>query len=136
MSVKWFGPQMEAKVRRGMMKGVVIGIGIVEARALYLITQTKKNGRLYRRRGRLHRASAPGQPFASDTGNTVQQRTIELDAGRLRATLIFRSKTAVWMEFGTRRVKPRPYARRALAETASQVRDAVLGEVQSELRRP
>lgn len=136
MAIDWRAPQIVEKVRKGAMRGVVIGIGIVEARAVWLITQTKKSGRIYRRRGVQHQSSAPGEPFASDTGTTLARRTTELDAGRLRARLSFRSQNAIRMELGTRKMAPRPFGRRALAETRDQVQDAILGEIREELRKP
>lgn len=136
MAVKWNGPQIAARVRKGTLAGLVIGIGIVEQRIVYLTSQQKKTGRIYRRRGRKHQASAPYEPFATDTGATLGNRTIKIDAAALRAVLTFRSKNALRMEFGTKKMKPRPFARRALSETKSQVRDAVLGEVAAELRKP
>ena len=118
-----------------MVRGLAIGIGIVEARAVYLITQTKKTGRIYRRgRGRQHQASAPYEPFANDTGDTLKRRRVAVDAAALRATLYFHSVNAARLEHGTRKMKPRPFARRALSETRQQVIDAVVGEVAKELR--
>jgi len=135
MAVDWNAPEIVAKVRRGALKGVMTGIGIVEARAVYLITQTTKTGRTYRRRGKKHQSSAPGEPFASDTGDTLNRRNITLDAARIRATLNFHSQNAARMEHGTRKMRPRPFARRALAETSTQVQDAVLGEIIGELSK-
>ena len=135
MAVKWNGPQIAARVRKGTLAGLVIGIGIVEQRVVQLTTQMPKTGRVYRRRGVKHQSSAPYEPFASDTGNTLAGRTIKIDAAALRATLTFRTVNAARMEFGTKKMRPRPSARRALSETADQVRDAVLGEIATELRR-
>lgn len=135
MAVDWNAPAIVAKVRAGALRGVVTGIGIVEARAVYLITQTAKTGRVYRRRGVKHQASAPGQPFASDTGDTLKRRNITIDAPQLRGTLHFASINAVRMERGTRKMAPRPFARRALAETRDQVQDAIFAEIVMELRR-
>lgn len=133
MAVDWHGEEKAAAIRRGMVRGLAIGIGIVEKRAVYLITQTAKTGRVYRRRGVAHQASAPGEPFANDTGDTLKSRRVRVDAAALRATLYFHSVNAARMEHGTRRVKPRPFARRSLAETRAEVIDAIVGEVRREL---
>lgn len=135
MTVKWNGPVTIEKVRRGALVGVVRGIGIVEARAVYLITQTAKTGALYRRRGKLHRASAPGQAFASDTGDTLNRRDTAIDAAAIRARLTFRSVNALRMEKGTRKIKPRPYAGPALAQTGKQVQDAIVSAISRELSK-
>jgi len=136
MAISWRSPQIIAKVQRGALRGVTIGIGIVERRAVELILNTKKTGRIYRRRGKSHQASAPGEPFANDTGQTLAARTKVIDKAALRARLIFRGWNAVRLEHGTRKMAPRPYARRSLAETRDQVQDAVFGEILAELRRP
>lgn len=134
MATDWNSPAIVSAVRRGALKGVMIGIGIVEARAVYLITQTKKSGRIYRRRGVKHQSSAPGEPFANDTGETLKRRDTTLDAAHIRATLHFRSINAARMEHGTRKMRPRPFARRAISETRNQVTDAVLGSIVAELK--
>jgi hypothetical protein len=133
MAVNWHGDAKAAAIRRGMVRGLAIGIGIVEARAIYLITQTAKTGRIYRRRGVKHQASAPYQPFANDTGDTLKSRRVAVDAARLRATLFFHSLNAARLEHGTRKMKPRPFARRSLSETRAQVIDAIAIEVIKEL---
>lgn len=133
MAVNWHGEEKAAAVRRGMVRGLAIGIGIVEARAVYLITQTAKTGRVYRRRGVEHQASAPYEPFASDTGDTLKSRRVAVDAANLRATLYFHSVNAARLEHGTRRMKPRPFGRRSLSETRQQVIDAIAAEVIKEL---
>lgn len=136
MAVDWNSPAIIDKVRRGALKGVVKGLGIVEARAVYLITQTAKTGRNYKRRGgKVHRASAPGEPFANDSGDTLRRRDISIDATNLSGTLHFHSINAVRLEFGTRRMLPRPFARRALSETATQVQDAIMIAIVEELRK-
>jgi hypothetical protein len=134
MITDWNAPAIVAKVRAGALKGVGQAIGIVEKRAVYLITQTAKTGRTYRRRGVKHQSSAPGEPFASWTGDTLNRRDITIDAAALRATLHFRSLNAGRLEHGTKKMMPRPFARRALAETRQQCEDAIIGAIIQELR--
>lgn len=135
MATDWNAPAVLAKARRGALAGVMRGIGIVEARAVQLVTQGTKTGKIYRRRGKKHQSSAPGEPFASDTGDTIKRRNITLDAAKIRAALHFHSVNAARLEHGTRKMRPRPFARRALAETATQVQDAVMADIIAELRR-
>jgi hypothetical protein len=134
MATNWNAPAIVAKVRRGALKGVMRAIGIVETRAVQLVTQGSKTGKVYRRRGKKHQSSAPGEPFASDTGDTIKRRNITLNAAKIRATLHFHSVNAARLEHGTRKMRPRPFARRALSETATQVQDAVLSDIIAELR--
>ncbi len=135
MAVDWNSTPILEKIRRGATRGVMIGIGIVEARAVYLTTQVAKTGKKYRRRGVVHQSSAPGEPFASDTGDAIGRRSIAFNPENLMARLSFHSKKASWLEHGTRKMKPRPFARRSLAETSNQVVDAIAGEIRDELRK-
>lgn len=133
MITKWNAPEIIAKVRTGVMRGIGRGILTVEREAVRLILNTPKTGRIYRRRGIDHQASAPGEPFASDTGRTLASRTTELFPAELRARLVFRSKIARYLEYGTRRMEPRPFARPALANSREQVAREVVEEVRKEL---
>lgn len=119
--VDWYGDQVLAKVRIGAMRGVVEGIGIIDQYAVKLILQGAKTGRVYRRRGVLHQASAPGQPPASDTGTLVNTRRIESNDQELRASLIFSAEYAAYLERGTLHMGARPFARRSVVETKDRV---------------
>lgn len=110
-----------ARIRHGAMAGVVSAIGVVERRAVLLITTGKKTGRVYRRRGVEHQASAPYEAPASDTSILVNSRRIVLIPDRLRARLVFSAKYARALEHGTKKMKPRYFARRALFETRDEV---------------
>jgi hypothetical protein len=133
MSVKWYAPAYVERVRGATMRGVVTAIGIVERHAVHLIVSPPKTGRIYRRRGVEHQASAPGQAPATDTGGLAAGRRIQLDTRALRARLIFTKKAAWWLEHGTRKMEPRPFARRALYEKRRAVVLAIGGEVRTEL---
>ena len=95
-----------------------------EARTL--IDSSTPAGRLYRRgrfgrgasrglgtraRGpgrRFHRASAPGQPPAEDTGRLYREITVRrLRSGSYRVR--FGTRYAGYLEFGTGRMRPRPF---------------------------
>lgn len=71
---------------------------------------TDPQGRLRRgsRRSRPHRASAPGDPFASDTGATIGSADIQFFNGGLGASVGSNNIVARWMEFGTSKIAPRP----------------------------
>lgn len=128
---RWHDARFIAQVRAGAMRGVTEGIGIVEARAISLILDTPKTGKVYRRRGVSHRASAPGEPPASDTGNLVNRRRIDLIPDRLAARLIFSALYAWYLQHGTSKMEPRPWADRALNETQQEVQDAILANIRA-----
>ncbi len=150
MSLRWHGDALLARAREGAMRGVVEGIGIVERKAVSLILDTPKTGRVYTTRFFTvgtgpnrqvisygsrppHQASAPGEPPASDTGTLVNNRRIDLIPDRLAARLTFSSKYAVYLQFGTDRMEPRPWADRALNETRDEVRSAIVDNVRASI---
>lgn len=120
MSVEW-NEAMLPQIRQAAFRGVVAGIGLVEQRAVDLIMSPPKTGRIYRRRGVEHQASAPGEAPANDTGRLVNSRRIDLFEDQLRGRLTFSTAYAAALELGTQKMEPRSYARRALAETRDEV---------------
>lgn len=81
-----------------------------------LIGSPPKTGRIYRRRGVVHQASAPGQPPASDTGALIASSStsyqLDFDAARGRAN--WSAQYAIMLELGTGKMEPRPFARPAV----------------------
>lgn len=63
-----------------------------------------------------HQASRPGEPPAPDTGTLRNSiRTIDTsNAKRIRVRVGTAVKYAPWLEFGTRRMAPRPFMRPAM----------------------
>lgn len=134
MAVTWNAETVLAAIRKGAMRGVLRAIGYVEAESVRLILNTPKSGKIYRRRGVEHQASAPGEPFANDTGRLLNSRTIEPNASDLSASLVFRTEYAAALEYGTRKMEPRPYAMPAAMNKAQAARDAIAQEIQAALK--
>lgn len=67
-----------------------------------------------------HQASAPGEPPAVDTGTL--RRAVQIDDSELRGKQVIRNRIgtalpyAKWLEFGTARMAPRPWARPSLVK--------------------
>ncbi len=134
MSVRWHGDEMLVRVRAGALAGVSEAIGIVDARAVSLILDTTKSGRIYKRRGVAHQASAPGEPPASDTGTLLNRRHIDLFPDRLAARLTFSAGHALPLELGTKNMEPRPFAVPALRATEQEVRGVIMQRITEALR--
>jgi hypothetical protein len=134
MSTTWNSGPIEAQIRAAAMRGVVSGLGLVERHSVELIENTPKSGRVYRRRGVTHQASAPGEPPASDTGNLVNARRIDLHPETLSGKLIWSSEHAWFLEHGTRHMDARPWARRALFEKAEEVEAGIANEIMAVFR--
>lgn len=134
MSLVWNGELYRERVEQAAMRGVARWLGMLDQRWVDLVVNSSKSGRVYRRRGVSHQASAPGEPPASDTGSLVASRAQELDPQRLAGRFKIMSRHALPLELGTRNMEPRPHARRALAETREDGEAAVAAEIAAVLR--
>jgi hypothetical protein len=70
-------------------------------------TSRRGTGRVYMRGSRRHQASAPGQPFANDTGTTANAITIRMHSP-LHGSLELNGENWRRQEFGTVNMAPRP----------------------------
>jgi HK97 gp10 family phage protein len=84
----------------------------VEKDAKELILGGQKSGRVYKRGNVTHRASAPGEAPASDTGRLVNSINGTFEKGE-RAAIIRAGggivRYARMLEFGTTKMAPRPF---------------------------
>src|SRR4051794_16695947 len=92
----------------------------VEGTAKERIQRPPKTGRLYRtyNKRKLHRASAPGESPATDSGTLASRVFHDVQAGGFEASVFSDVNYAGMLEFGTRRMAPRPYLAPALREHA------------------
>lgn len=78
-----------------------------------------KSGREYRRRRGTHRASAPGEPPAIDTGTllaSIGEPHVRKEGNALVGTLTISASYAGLLERGTPRMAARPFAMPAVEE--------------------
>lgn len=78
-------------------------------------------GRVYRRRGVVHRASAPGQPPATDTGFLARSVSTKYDIPNLTGSVVIGAKYGPFLEYGTSKMAERPFARVALANSRVRI---------------
>lgn len=82
--------------------------------AVRSIQRGGRSGRTYKRRGITHTASAAGEPPKSDTGQLVQNITVERHS---KADYTVGSRKGAphgfWLEFGTRFMEARPWLKPA-----------------------
>lgn len=135
MAVEWNEKEIMDAVRAGANRGVVMATELILAEGNRLISSPPKTGRIYRRRGVVHQASAPGEPPATDTGRLVQSGRTEHNPTEISGTVNWSTLYAAFLEFGTSKMAPRPYARPALANKREEVIETVLREVQRELSK-
>lgn len=122
-----------AKLRKGAAEGVIIGTESVREEALRLILRTPKSGRIYRRRGVEHQASAPGEAPASDTGRLVGSITTRYENDNLRGFVQAATRYTRFLEFGTSKMAPRPYMRPALANKIQEVEARIAAKIREVL---
>lgn len=88
-----------------------------DARDLSLQSMSEpKSGRMYRvsATGKLHQASAPGEPPAIDTGTLANSHWVEVPVSEPTAYIHVSTEYAEVLEFGGAKMAARPYLRPAL----------------------
>ena len=100
----------------------------VEADAKRSILEGGKTGKLYKRRTVVHRASAPGEAPASDTGRLVNSINSYLDKAGKSALVIAGRGTVIYaamLEFGTRFIAARPFMFPALEKNRAWIMERI-----------
>lgn len=143
----WYGDDLARKYHDAVARGLTRGIALLDEEAVRLIMTGPKTGAIYTTffftvgagGSRIvvpygnrppHQASAPGEAPASDTGHLVNNRTVKVDVAALRATLTFHAAYALYLEFGTDRMEPRPFARPALVNSWPKIIKVIFDEMQ------
>lgn len=134
MTVEWNGAAVLERVRKAAMRGVIRGTEDVRTEADSLMNESPRSGRVYTRRGVSHRASAPGEPPAPDTGRLRQSLRTEYNRELLMGTAIASTAYAESLEFGTSRIAPRPFMRPALANRKDEIEAGIADEIRNALR--
>lgn len=113
--MEWYGDRVLAKVTQACQRALIQSTEEVRNEAIRLILDTPHTGRTYRRRSVEHVASAPGEPPASDTGTLTSRIDTVYDMANLSSLVQARIDYALYLEYGTQRMAPRPFLRPALA---------------------
>jgi len=143
--------EFERRMRQAHRKSLLLAAEVLQEK----IKQTLSipgTGRLYKPRGwtarlarkgtkrranqdgRLHRASAPGEPPAVDTG--FLRRSVVLNPqpdGRVRVGPA--ARYAAPLEFGTARILPRPFMQRSLDAASAEMTDVVVDALRAEAEK-
>ena len=134
MTVTWNQDEIERRIRQSAMQGVLIGAHLVLETGTKKLNEGGKSGRVYRRRGVEHQASAPGEAPATDTGRLVGSGDVYADPANTSARINWSAAHARPLELGTEEIEPRPFARPSLAENADAIRKAVGDRVAASLK--
>lgn len=130
MAVKFFDNVFD-DIEKACVNGVADGANLVYDEILSLVLDTQKTGRMYTNRatGGPHQASAPGEPFANETGNALIQTKIHEQESGLSALVAGHAEYAKFLELGTSKMAPRPVFRPALANKSEDFVKATYNEI-------
>lgn len=125
MTVSWNGDAVVAKVRAGVMQGLVRGTEAVRTEAISLQDNSPRSGRTYGK----HKASGPGEPPAPDTGNLKNSVWTGVDGEKLVGNVSVGAEYGAFLEFGTAKMAPRPFMRPALSNKTDEIRADIVVEI-------
>lgn len=133
MTVTWNGAAVLAKVRAGDVAGIQRGVEIARDEAISMMTNDPKTGRI-RSAPYSYRASAAGESPAVDTGElAIHSISTEVSASKLIGSVIFGTKYARALEYGTEGMEARPFARPALANKSDEITKGIADEIRKAL---
>ena len=112
------------------------GAQLIRGQAIRSIQTGPKSGRIYEKYNprRTHRASAPGQAPASDTGNLVRNIVVKQenpDLVKVESNATYSS----FLEFGTSKMLARPFLFPATERSRKKIAQAVFNRVVKEIKR-
>ena len=100
---------------------------LVRNTAVNSINQGAKSGVVYEKYNprRTHKASAAGEPPATDTGFLVSNIFLNVDTDGLGASVESRADYSSFLEFGTSKMAARPFMQPSLEENRPKIRRLV-----------
>lgn len=116
-----------------VVKAAVMGAALlVQGEARTSIQRGPKTGRAYQKSKTVtHIASAPGEPPATDTGRLVSSILVTPEEGGYAARVGTNVRYGKDLEYGTRKIAPRPWLFPAIKNNSRQI----LGSIGSAVRR-
>ena len=106
------------------------GAQLIRGEAIKSIQSGAKSGIVYEKYNprRTHRASAPGEAPASDTGNLVSKIIVRQD-GKDKTNVESNAHYSAYLEYGTSKMEPRPFMFPALEKSRKPIEQAVFKRV-------
>lgn len=126
--------KVPARVAAGVLNGLQALSLLMQNTARREIQTGSKTGRVYTRRSVRHQASAPGEYPATDTGFLVSSVIGEVLRDTFEAVLSSGVIYAKWLEFGTKKMAPRPFLVPTLHAVSGRAASVIARYVREELR--
>ena len=103
---------------------------LIRGEAIKSIQSGAKSGVMYQKYNprREHRASAPGQAPASDTGNLVSKIIVKQKTRNI-TNVESNANYSAFLEYGTSKMQPRPFMLPAFEKSKKPILDATFGRV-------
>ena len=127
---------LEQDLEKPFREVIVGGAQLIRGEAIKSIQSGPKSGRIYEKYNprRTHRASAPGQAPASDTGNLVRNIAVKMES-RDQVAVVSSAPYSQFLEFGTSKMLPRPFLFPATQRSKKKIAMAIFNRVVSEIRK-
>lgn len=122
----------EAGIRAGLT-----AIGVLLRNQVVADIGKAGTGRTYYRKGHgAHTASAPGDPPAPDSGSYRNTFTFAVKPmpGRGEVSVYTPDKRGPWLEFGTRKIAPRPHLRPATEKIKDKIPAILVAAIEARQR--
>ena len=128
--------RLEKNMEQPFREVVMGGAQLIRGEAIKSIQTGAKSGRIYEKYNprRTHRASAPGQAPASDTGNLVRNIAVKMES-RDQVAVVSSAPYSQYLEFGTSKMLPRPFLFLATQRSKKKIAMAIFNRVVSEIRK-
>jgi HK97 gp10 family phage protein len=115
--------------------GVAACAMVLRNEVVRLLQKGPKTGRTYKRRSVLHRASAPGEAPATDTGALVRSVMMDVLEASLEAVVSVGTLYAKMLEFGTLLMGKRPFMSQAVDNKRDELSGVFTRAAQFVMRR-
>lgn len=131
--------QVQQSIDTELKRALLVSAKKVEGDAKRSIMEGGKTGRIYKRGGVVHRASAPGEAPANDTGRLVNNINSSLNTVKGNEATVWVNKASVayaaMLEFGTHLMSARPFFFPALERNKEWIRERLNKAVRDGARK-
>ena len=128
--------QVKEDLEKDMQEVLLGGGQLIRGEAIRSIQQGSKSGKTYKRYNptRTHKASAPGEAPASDTGNLVRNIRVKQKSLDI-VTVESRASYSKFLEYGTSKMQARPFLFPAFKMSQGKIMMATFNRVKAFIQK-